>query len=395
MMNHRTHRDVSEGLCLLRLMVRGLRDEAPDGLPSGLSWDRVFSLAVQNRIEGLTWHSACHKASDMPDGLAHEWEKRARATELRRIQFDAERELLVEALSNAGISAMPVKGAAFAHLYPALDMRAMGDNDILYGLVERGDDGVWHVCGQDFDQRLKSMGEARDRLVGVMGELGYVAHVDAPLLSCHDYKFTKPPFLVFEMHHALTNKWASEELPFSDPWAGAKRVGGGDDSGTGCVLRMSREAEYAYFVFHAFKHLLFGGVGIRVLADLRVLLDAWESDMDWELVKGYLGPPDALGFEADLRGLCDRVFSDALEPGDDRWIARMVSEGVYGLPTNKSYANHARSLARRLGLKGPEELLGHPMMYLGMGEVSRPLMPLFSAAWRGVQAARAFGLSRV
>lgn len=386
---------MSEGLCLLRLMVRGLRDEMPDGLPSGLTWGRVFSLAVQNRIEGLTWHSACHKASDMPDGLACEWEKRARVTELRRIQFDAERELLVGALSIAGISVMPIKGAAFAHLYPALDMRAMGDNDILYGLVEQGDDGAWRVCGQGFDQRIKSMGEARDRLVWVMEGLGYVAQVDAPLMNCHDYKFKKPPFLVFEMHHALTNTWVREELPFSDPWAGAELVGGGDNSGAGCVLRMRREAEYAYFVFHAFKHLLFGGIGIRVLVDLRVLLDAWERDMDWGLVKSYLAPYDALGFEADLRGLCDRAFSDALEPGDERWIARMVGEGVYGLPEYKSYANHVRALAKKLRLKGPEELPGRPMTYVGKGEVSRPLLPLFSIAWRGIQAVRTLRSSRV
>ena len=390
----KTNQSTAESLYLLHLLARGLRDEVPDDLPQEVSWGRILELSSANRVDGLAWHSI-RRATGLPEDVARIMEKRAGATALRRIQYDAERELIAEALSSAGLSLMPMKGAAFAHLYPDLDMRAVGDNDILYGLIERGADGIWRACGNDFERRLELMETARDKLIEAMEGLGYTAHVDGPLSDCHDYKFTKSPLLIFEMHHAITNKWARVDLPFSNPWIGARPTRAKGVPGEGLVMEMEKEAEYAYFVFHAFKHLLFGGIGIRVLADLRVLLDAWESDMDWELVKGYLSPYDALDFEADLRGLCDRAFSDELEPGDDRWIARMVGEGVYGLPVNKSYANHARNLAKRFGLEGPEELPGHPMTYLGMGKVARPLMPLFSTAWRGVQAARAFGLSRV
>lgn len=390
----KTNQSTAESLYLLHLLARGLRDEVPDDLPQEVSWGRILELSSENRVDGLAWHSI-RRASGLPEDIARIMEKRASATALIRIQYDAERELISEALSTAGLSLMPMKGAAFANLYPDLDMRAMGDNDILYGLIEQDADGIWRACGSNFERRLELMGVARDKLIEVMEKLGYTAHIDGPLSDCHDYKFTKSPLLIFEMHHAITNKWARADLPFSNPWIGARPTGARGVPGEGLVMEMGKEAEYAYFVFHAFKHLLFGGIGIRVLVDLRVLLDAWESDMDWELVKSYLAPYDALGFEMDLRGLCDRAFSDALKPGDDHWIARMVGEGVYGLPEYKSYANHVRALAKQLGFKGPEELPGRPMTYVGKGEVSRPLLPLFSIAWRGVQTVRTHRLSRV
>lgn len=390
----RTNQGIAESLYLTHLMVRGLRDDAPDDLPQGVTWERIFELSGQNCVDGLTWHSV-RFASGLSSDLVNKWGKRARETAHRRIRFDAERDLLIASLASAGLSSMPLKGAAFAHLYPGLDMRAMGDNDILYGLIEQDESGAWRVGGDSFAQRFELMCAARDKLVEVMEGLGYTAHVNGPMTDCHDYKFTKPPLLVFEMHHAITNKWMSEDTPFANPWAGARFAGTRSTPGDGLVMEMEKEAEYAYFVYHALKHLVFGGIGIRILADIRVMLDAWETNMDWNRVERYLAPCGALGFEADLRGLCNRAFSETLEPSDYRWIAQMVGERVYGPPVNKSYANHVRALARRLGLKGPENLPGHPMTYIGMGRVSRPLMPIFSIAWRGVQAVRALMPSRV
>lgn len=390
----RTNQGIAESLYLTHLMVRGLRDDAPEDLPQGVTWERIFELSSQNCVDGLTWHSV-RFASGLSSDLVNKWGRRARETALRRIRFDAERDLLAASLASAGLSSMPLKGAAFAHLYPDLDMRAMGDNDVLYGIIEQDEYGVWRVGGDSFAQRLELMDAARDKLVKVMEGLGYTAHIDGLMADCHDYKFTKPPLLIFEMHHAITNKWVSEDTPFANPWFGARSVGVRHAADEGFIMEMGKEAEYAYFVYHALKHLLFGGIGVRVLSDIRVMLDAWAKDMDWNLVESYLGPCGALDFEADLRGLCNRAFSESLEPSDYRWIARMVEGGVYGPPVNKSYANHVRGLAKEIGLRGPENLPGHPMTYIGMGKVSRPLISVFSMAWRGVQAARELLSSRV
>lgn len=397
-MKRNTSQIIASAIDLANLIIRGLYDEPSDTVEGQINWEAVYHLACQNNVAGLAWHSAGN-SKGLPKGLINQWRQKAYLTEIRRIQYDAERELVLEALAEEGISAIPMKGAALAHLYPALDMREMGDNDILYGMVEEGEGGIWHVCGSNVSERIETIREALNKLIRVMDELGYTAHINEPMSNCHDYKFTKPPFLVFEMHHAISNKWMdvgwAPQNPISNPWIGAKPADELAALGKGLALRREEEAEYAYFVFHALKHLVYGGIGIRVLADMHVMLNAWGRTMDWNRVKGYLNSYNALDFEADLRGLCNRSFAKTLEPGDHQWIARMVGERVYGLPVNKSYANHVRSFAARLGLKGPEQLPGHPMTYIGMGEVSRPLMTLFSAAWEGVQAVRAFRSSRV
>lgn len=382
-----------EVLYLVHLMVRGLYDEIPEEPSASIFLPSVYKLAGWNSITGLTWHAA-RKLTSLELTLRSEWERAALVTMFRRIQFDAERNIIIGALSEQGISSMPIKGAAISSLYPSFDMRSMADNDILYGRIEKGRGGSWQLCGSTSEERLLTMEETRSELIGIMHELGYDCDTRTPLTESHDVGFFKPPFLRFELHHAMLNTWYGKYgfiKPgfFSNPWERAARDIGQEVHGSGHLMKQEREVEYAYFVLHAMKHFVGGGIGLRALVDLRVMLDAWGCDLDWKRVSKILESCSAELFERDLRKLCDIVFDgDRLSDSDEDWLIRMARGGTYGLSSNKSYAVFIQRLAARVNLKEGANLPGSPLAYLGDGRVSRPLVNCFTVVWNARQAMR-------
>ena len=371
----------TEALFLVDLVRSGLRGEAPSGVPSRIDWNRLFDLAAWNSVTGLTWRSV-RLVEEVPDDAREKWENSARVTALRKTLYDVEREQVIAELTRRGVSVMPVKGAVIADLYPDAGMRSMADNDVVYGFVERRDDGVWVAQGGSPEARREAAERARLIVLKVMGELGYVPLEVLPLETSHDVRFDKPPCLCFEMHHALLNSWYSDPGLLSNPWESSRPIAGSSrGESIGQVMQRDREMEYAHFVVHAFKHLTSGGFGLRVLADECVLLDAWNQSMDWGRVAEALHTAGAERFGKDLRALATRAVHGCFTRADDAWIWRMVREGTYGIKVKKAYDIKARSLAGRMGLDDVTQLPLRPLSYVGNGVVSRPLMPLYSAVW--------------
>lgn len=392
-------RNRDEALYLAHLVVRGLYDEVPEKPSASMSLADVFELACWNSITGLTWH-AVKMLDSLESSLRAEWEEAALETALRRIQFDAERNAIIRALSERGISSMPIKGATISSLYPSMDMRSMADNDILYGSIEQQDGESWRIRGETQEERLRTMEATRSELIAVMNDLGYVCDGPSPLTESHDINFFKPPFLSFEMHHAMLNVWYRKHGfvslgLFSNPWEGA--VISIDDKvhGTGFLMRREPEIEYAYYVLHAMKHCVAGGIGLRCLADLRVMLDAWGSDLNWRRTSKALESCGVERFESDLRNLCNKVFDGGgLATSDEDWLVKMAYEGTYGFPLNKSYAVFVQRLAARADLVEGASLPGNPLVYVGNGRVSRPLFNCFAIAWNVRRVLRSIGRCR-
>lgn len=369
----------TEPLYLVHLMVRGLRGGVPERAPSSIDWNRLFELVAWNSLSGLTWHVVKQEA--LPAPIAEKWRFAAEASAIRQLHFEAEREILINALTDIGLSVMPIKGATYIDLYPTQGMRSMLDNDILYGFIECGPNGVWRNRGETLKNRLDSMREANEALIEAMEQLGYSVRKNDNIECCHDTSFFKPPYLCFEMHHAYSNNWFTNGVEEFNPWEFAFPDRGCENGSKGLLMKRSREAEYAHFAIHAYKNMIFGGIGLRFLADQWVLLKSWGKVMDWKLVHRILDESNAIEFEQDLRTLCQKVFDGGTISNTDRsWLVRMAREGTYGLPANKSYAGQIRRLASAFG-RNVEELPGGPLRYCRGGRVSRPLIPLYSVMW--------------
>lgn len=384
-------RSVDIALFLAQLAMCGLTGAVPDELSDAGLWRTVLSLAISNSIVGLTWH-AVERLPSVPADVRDRWKAAAQWLETREIMLEAECSLVCRELTDRGISVMPLKGAVIGNLYPKAGMRSASDVDILYGRIIRTEDGRWVNAGITLGEQERIMKTTLQELFLVMESLGYVAQGKEEIGNSHDVAFSKIPALRLEMHHALFSDWRVDHGPFRNPWKGAFPSENTDMQGQGFIMKRDRETEYAHFILHAVRHLVFGGFGLRTLMDLFVLLSSWAAEMDWDKVESLLAPYDALKFESDFRRLCNRFAHGALSNKDGDWIVNMVAQGTYGLPVNKSYARQVRHLARGLGVADSTCLPGHPLQYIGEGVVSRPLISLYKVLWNGARLMQAEGL---
>jgi hypothetical protein len=115
----------------------------------------------------------------VPTNIAERLQSAALNTVYRRLQFDVERESVFESMAAAGLSYLPLKGVRISAYYPDPSMRAMVDNDILYGFVEEvpaSEQETWgryRLRGIDKRNEFKVMNEASDVLATIMRTRGY------------------------------------------------------------------------------------------------------------------------------------------------------------------------------------------------------------------------------
>jgi hypothetical protein len=207
---------------VLHLMDCALNDVAPAPLPAGADFKAVCDIARLHNIEGLIWAAASKlDASQVPADVAARLENAALNTVYRRLQFDIEREAVFEAMAKAGLAFLPLKGVRIATYYPDPSMRAMVDNDVLYGFVEAvpaTERDAWgHYRLRDVDKRseFKAMDEASDALAQIMLARGY--SVESLKNGKHD-TFHKQPMFNFEMHRRLIETHKDEHNYFANPW---------------------------------------------------------------------------------------------------------------------------------------------------------------------------------
>lgn len=322
-----------EALSVLHAMGCALRGRPAGPLAQGASWERVHALACGSSVEGLVW-CAVKDASDMADPLRARWRQEADVTAYRRLQFDVERDRVAGALRQAGVSCLPLKGAAMVSLYACPEMRSMADNDLLVGRVEPAGAGAgFRLAGSTAADRAAGLAAAMLDVREAMEGLGY--KIESFGAGSHDV-YLKEPMFNFEMHREVFREGLAGAAHFADPWALARAV-----PGDAHAFRLRPEDEYLLHVAHTHKHFDNSGCGVRCIADERVLLDAYGSVMDWDYVSAALEKEGLAGFETLLRDLADAVcgpvglegaekLGSALPAGQAAAVAFMLGAGTYG-----------------------------------------------------------------
>lgn len=322
-------------LILIHLMSCALT-ESDFGISSGsVDWEAVRSLAIRNSVESLTWMGLGNASASVPREIAGAWEAESEATLWRQLQFDYERELVLEDMRSAGLSYLPLKGVGLAPRYPKPGMRSMCDNDILYGYVEEDPDGGYRIRENGGGANRESVESATDAIRGLMEARGYSA---SHLGTGNADAFERKPIFNFEMHRVLVESnfpWADY---YANPWKRAIK-----DEADGFSYSYSLEDEYIFHIAHAFKHLYnLSGCGVRVIADEWVLVNGCAGEFDWDYVRDELESLGMAEFETALRELAvDAIGLDAcgkalrgegvsLSEEHSGLIRFMAGNGTYG-----------------------------------------------------------------
>lgn len=294
----------------IRLVRYGLKmDGDRPQKPTDVAWRDVSAIAARQNLCILAY-LALKDADDKPDGEA--WKRIEDGYQVGLIA-DVHQgfafEELKAAFAQKKIDILPLKGLSMKALYPAPELREMGDLDILYPQSRRED------------------------VLALMAELGYALLHDGQ--KEHHDEYFRPPTSHVEMHHGLVNLDSYYVDYYSEPWARAKKTQ------TDGVFAFSKEDEYVFLLLHAAKHYQNGGVGIRTVIDFYFFLKKYSGQMDWAYIDAEIQKADELAQKAgakpnSAKHVQESLFAlmkdwfDGAEPTLTPAGLFIVSGGVYG-----------------------------------------------------------------
>lgn len=233
---------------LLTLVRSGLTGEALP-LPKEIDWERGYAELVRHQVTALGYLGAVNCGVSRKEPVMGKLFQ----AYCKNLDHSERQQKLVEAICAAfdrvGVDYMPLKGCNLKGMYPAPELRAMGDADILIRV------------------------EQYDRIKDALPELGFVEKRE----SDHELVWRHSD-LMLELHKRLIPSYNKDYYSyFGDGWQLAAVP-------NGTRWAMKREDELVYLFTHFAKHYRDGGIGLRHLADLRVFLQAYP-----ELDAAYVG----------------------------------------------------------------------------------------------------------
>lgn len=208
----------------LYLLKCAVCEKTAESLPENIDLDALFSIAKREQTENIVF-TALPPTNRSPETIRKFSQCYEKAI-VREAKQQLTLSMISEALSDAGIKHIPLKGTVIKNLYPSPDLRQSGDIDILTDTYNGIDE--------------------------IMSSLGLEKDVSSNIHT----SYTKGKIHV-EIHSSLTDNSA-----FCDKvWDYALPL-------KGTCFELTPEFLYVYLLLHLQKHLLCGGAGVKLILDL-------------------------------------------------------------------------------------------------------------------------------
>ncbi len=278
-------------------LLRGALNQESVSLDTSVDFAELVQHAQRHGIENMLYFGAAaagmSKSDPQMQALLRKVGERIFVTENQI----AEAEAVCAAFDQAGIDYLPVKGMVLRSMYPNSDMRTMGDVDILIRT------------------------EQQDAINQLMPTLGFVFVLE----SAHECNWGKPGILYMELHKSLFADYETDLYPvFGNGWNLAKQ----EDATHRYTL--SPEDHFLYVFVHFAKHYRGGGVGLRHLSDVAVMLKNGHLT-DYSYIEQQLRAMDMLDFYRNVLDVIDVWLGDGMPTEKTDFILREIwGSGVYG-----------------------------------------------------------------
>ncbi|MBE6816957.1 MAG: hypothetical protein E7520_04555 [Ruminococcaceae bacterium] len=278
-------------LYVLRCAISGKTPEKPQG---DLDWAELMTISKKQEVYAVI--AAVLPLEYLPGEIAATLNNYNKSELARLIAMKSELALLETDLEENGIRFMLLKGSRIKAFYPRESMRQMSDIDILYDQTKR------------------------DSLIKIMKSHGYTLYS----WSENSDDFHKKPVYTFEFHRELFFDEFGFVPDFSFVWDNATV-----DSDNSCKYVMSDSDLYLHAIAHLYKHYVLGGVGVRFLMDIYLLLK--KAKLDTAYIADRIGAMELTDFEKTVRELSLALFDgDELSEEQLAFLEVTVSFGVYG-----------------------------------------------------------------
>ncbi|CAK7059976.1 MAG: hypothetical protein DELT_01389 [Desulfovibrio sp.] len=265
----------------LRLMAVALDDRpVPPVHAASIDWDFLLDFGQRQEVLPLLLRGAELAGMEIPAPVRMRLtaaDGPARACEAAQFVI---LQRLYAVFESAGIACLPLKGAFLRTLYPSPHLRTMGDIDLL----------------------LSPFDPARQRAlltaIDLKPDLPMIRDLTEYDVASDDY--SQPPFIFLELHKNLLPKRVNQSVA-PDLVAAAALESSVPVEGYRHIRHLCPETHYLYLLAHIHKHYDNGrGVGVRMLADLRVFVKAYGSSLNrYKIMAGL----EAMGIETFAREL--------------------------------------------------------------------------------------------
>lgn len=218
---------------------------------------------------------------------------------------------LEERFEAEGIFHQALKGAVLKGVYSKPELREMSDIDVM-------------IHDEDLNRAKK-----------IVEEMGFTL---LKSVKHHDI-YTKPPWLIIELHHTLYDKDVDKiqyEYFKKEKHLNLKE-------GKKYALEFGREDFYVYLIAHMAKHFYENGCGIRNIVDVYYYRQIYEENWDEAVVTAELDKCGLTTFEGRIHYLA-QVWLEGKEPD---LFSRMLFDymldcGIYGRGEYGFWGKYAR-----------------------------------------------------
>lgn len=293
---------------MLYVVACGIHNRKPESeILKGMEPEKLFAISRAHYLDALVGTTL--KKAGMT--LEKEWEQKISKAVRRVLMFDSERGKILDFMEQNGIWYLPLKGILLKDYYPAVGMRQMSDNDILF-------DASYSGVIQNY-----------------MKQQGYKAvYVN---IGTHDV-YQKAPVYNFEMHRILYEEDQNEEWSNYYKNIKEKLI---LNPGTSYGYHFKEEDFYVYIMTHAYKHYAGSGTGLRTLVDFYVYLKKQAENLDFSYIENECAVLGIEEFEKLNRKLSQKVFAkteysdmekleEILSEEEKNLLLFYLSSGVYG-----------------------------------------------------------------
>ena len=260
---------------------------------SEIDWETLISMAVDQGVYGLVGF-VIDLCDGVPEEIYFNFDNALKMNICRDVKRDILINALLESFESNGVDCMPLKGYILKNMYPSTEMRDMCDVDIL-------------IHTKDFEKANK-----------LMQNNGFKFEVE----SLHEYKFSSNDKITVELHKSLVPPYNHIlHSYYKDGWKFAVR-----QEGYKHIYGMKPEDFYIYELAHIAKHYLNGGIGIRHIADIYVLIkNSIGYDIDY--IKEQLNKLQLEKFYNIITNLSKIWFGNGEYDNETKQMAQYIING--------------------------------------------------------------------
>ena len=298
-------------LALLRSGLRGLPADRALELTQD-QWLELFNLALAHKVLPLVFEPAYPSLKQAAPALAASLKRQVRQQVIVQTLRTAEFLELYRTLEESGITPLVVKGIVCRQLYPKPDHRPSGDEDLL-------------IPPEQFDLCHE-----------LMTRLGLTTAEPDPQ-NVYEVPYRKPGSpLYIELHKHLFQPGFGTDGEFNGFFTDPIGTAADQEVPGGTVRTLHPTDHITYLLFHAFKHFLHSGFGIRQICDILLFAQHHDEHIDWDRVRRSCRAVRAEGFAAAVFAVGVRHLGfDPLGPWDTDvdelpLLEDVIQAGVYG-----------------------------------------------------------------